>query len=52
MAKIMLEDWGLAMCVGSIPWAALVGGTGYWLSLKFIQAYRHEEAARRQRRHS
>lgn len=34
MAKVLLEDWGLAMCVGSIPWAALVGGVGYWLSLR------------------
>lgn len=49
MAQIMLEDWGLAMCVGSIPWALLTGGISYWLSLKFIRAYRHEKAARRMR---
>jgi uncharacterized protein (DUF2062 family) len=50
MAKVMVEDWGIAMCVGSIPWAALTGGAGYWLSVKFIRAYRHERAARRLRR--
>lgn len=49
MAKIMLEDWGLAMALGSVPWAAIAGGTGYWLSLKFIRAYRHEKAVRRAR---
>jgi uncharacterized protein (DUF2062 family) len=49
MAKVLLEDWGLAMCVGSVPWAALVGGTGYYASLKFLRAYRREKAARRAR---
>jgi hypothetical protein len=28
MAKVLLEDWGLAMCVGSVPWALFVGGGG------------------------
>ncbi|WP_374314006.1 DUF2062 domain-containing protein [Dongia sp.] len=49
MAKVLLEDWGLAMCVGSVPWAALVGGIGYYASLKFLRAYRREKAARRAR---
>lgn len=49
MAKIMLEDWGLAMCLGAVPWAIITGGIGYWLSLKFIRAYRHEKAMRRAR---
>jgi uncharacterized protein len=51
MAKIMLEDWGLAMIVGCLPWAVIVGGGGYWGSLKFMTAYRREKAARRARRH-
>ena len=45
-AKVVLEDWGLAMCLGSVPWAALVGAAGYWLSLEFIRAYRRERAKR------
>ncbi len=49
MAKVMLEDLGLTMLVGSVPWAALVGGLGYWGSLKFVEAYRREKAARRAR---
>jgi uncharacterized protein (DUF2062 family) len=49
LAKILLEDWGLTMLVGSIPWAAIVGGLGYWGSLKFVEAYRREKAARRAR---
>ncbi|MBI2253388.1 MAG: DUF2062 domain-containing protein [Proteobacteria bacterium] len=49
LTKILLEDWGLTMLVGSIPWAALVGGLGYWGSLKFVEAYRREKAARRAR---
>ncbi|WP_374377555.1 DUF2062 domain-containing protein [Dongia sp.] len=51
MAKVMLEDLGLTMLVGSIPWAALVGGLGYWGSMKFIERYRREKAARRARKH-
>jgi uncharacterized protein (DUF2062 family) len=47
LAKILLEDWGLTMLVGSIPWAAIVGALGYWGSLKFVEAYRREKAARR-----
>ena len=44
MARMMLEDWGLAMCLGSIPWAALAGTLGYRASLNFIHAYRHRRA--------
>ncbi len=47
MARMVLEDWGLAMCLGSIPWAALAGALGYRASLKFIHAYRHRRATRR-----
>jgi uncharacterized protein len=47
--EIMLEDWGIAMCLGSIPWAAIAGGIGYWVSLTFIRAYRRERAVRRER---
>jgi uncharacterized protein len=50
MAGLLLEDWGLAMAVGSIPWAIITGGLGYALSLRFIRAYRHERAVRRARR--
>ena len=49
MAKVMLEDWGVAMCVGSVPWAVIAGGVGYGVSLKFIRAYRREKAMRRGR---
>jgi len=49
LAKILLDDWGLTMLVGSIPWALIVGGLGYWGSVKFITAYRRERAARRAR---
>ncbi|MBI2253386.1 MAG: hypothetical protein HYU58_02070 [Proteobacteria bacterium] len=50
LAKILLEDWGVTMVIGSIPWAAIVGALGYWGSFKFVEAYRREKAARRARR--
>ena len=49
LVRILLDDWGLTMLVGSIPWAIIVGGLGYWGSVKFITAYRREKAARRAR---
>ena len=49
MTKVMFEDWGLAMCAGSIPMAALLGGIGDYANLNFLRAYRREKAARRAR---
>jgi len=50
MVEIMLKDWGLAMCLGSIPWAILTGALGYWLTLSTVRTYRRRRSERRQRR--
>lgn len=50
VVDILLLDWGLAMWVGSLPWAALMGWLGYRLSLRFVSAYREARAKRIARR--
>ncbi len=47
LAHILLDDWGLTMLVGSVPWVIVTGGLGYWGSLSFMTAYRREKATRR-----
>lgn len=46
LGRVLLLDWGLAMAVGSIPWACGTGILSYRYSLKFVQAYRHTRAER------
>ncbi len=43
----VIGDWGLAMAVGSVPWAVLIGWFGYVWSLRFV--IRHREARQRRR---
>lgn len=43
----VIGDWGLAMAVGSVPWAVLIGWLGYVWSLRFV--IRHREARQRRR---
>ena len=50
VAAIVFLDWGLAMWVGSLPWAALMGWLGYWLGLRFVRRYRAMRAERMARR--
>jgi hypothetical protein len=38
------------MWVGSIPWAALLGWIGYYVSLRFVVRYRLARARRLERR--
>ena len=40
---VMVKDWGLAMAVGSLPWAAMGG----WLGYKWGLAYARRRDARR-----
>jgi uncharacterized protein len=47
---ILLLDWGLAIWIGALPWAALLGWVGYRLSLRFVIAYHDARANRRSRR--
>lgn len=44
---IMLRDWGLAMLVGSIPWAIGGGWLGYVLGLRYARRRRARRARRR-----
>jgi len=50
VGKVVVLEWGLAMWVGSIPWAALAGWIGYRLALRFVTAYRLARARRMERR--
>ena len=50
ISKALLLDWGIAMWLGSFPWAALIGALGYWITLRFVLAYRHARAERIERR--
>jgi hypothetical protein len=50
VGKLVVLEWGLAMWVGSIPWAALLGWIGYRVSLRFVIAYRMARARRLERR--
>lgn len=50
LIKVVVLDWGLAMYVGAIPWAALAGWLGYRLGLRFVIAYRAARARRLARR--
>jgi hypothetical protein len=50
VSRMIVLEWGLAMWVGSIPWAALAGWVGYRVSLRFIIAYRLTRARRIERR--
>lgn len=35
--KLLLEDWGISMAVGCLPWAVAFAVTGYYLTMKFEQ---------------
>ncbi len=50
VGKLIVLQWGFAMWVGSIPWAALLGWIGYRLSLRFVIAYRLARARRLEKR--
>lgn len=50
LARLLVLDWGLAMYVGAVPWAALLGWLGYHLGLRFVIAYRAARARRITRR--
>lgn len=51
MSKVLVLDWGAAMWLGSLPWAALTAFLGYRYSLKFVRAHRHARSERMARRH-
>ena len=46
VGKLVVLEWGLAMWVGAIPWAAVLGWVGYRVSLRFVIAYRLARAKR------
>ena len=45
--KLLLEDWGVSMAVGCLPWLVVCSVTSYYLTLKFE---RHRLAVRQRRR--
>lgn len=50
LGKLVVLEWGFAMWVGSLPWAALFGWLGYRISLRFVIAYRLARARRLEKR--
>ena len=50
VGRLVVLEWGFAMWVGSIPWAALLGWIGYYVSLRFVVRYRLARARRLERR--
>ena len=50
MARVLLVDWGAALAIGALPWAAFMGWLGYRLSLRFVIAYRHARERRAAKR--
>ncbi|MEZ5833558.1 MAG: DUF2062 domain-containing protein [Dongiaceae bacterium] len=50
VSKVLVLEWGVAMWVGSVPWAILTGWVGYRLTLRFVLAYRHARSRRMARR--
>ncbi|MBF0370060.1 MAG: DUF2062 domain-containing protein [Magnetococcales bacterium] len=36
----LMETFGWPMLVGSLPWAIVGGGVGYWLTLRFLERHR------------
>jgi len=50
LGKLVVLEWGFAMWVGAIPWAAFFGWLGYRLSLRFVIAYRLARARRLEKR--
>lgn len=50
ISKVLVLDWGVAMWVGSLPWAAMIGCLGYWLTLRFVLGYRNARARRIEKR--
>ena len=51
-ADVIFAGWGLALLVGSIPYAALGAWLGYAWTLRFVTGHRQVRLARRLRRHA
>jgi hypothetical protein len=49
-AVMIVKDWGLAMAVGSLPWAALGGWLGYKFGLAYAERRAHRLRAKRRAR--
>ena len=50
LGRVAVLEWGLAMWVGAVPWAALLAWLGYRLALRFVIAHRVARARRVGRR--
>lgn len=44
--KTLLIGWGLPLTIGSLPWAISSGIISYYLSLRFVRAYKERRAER------
>ena len=48
--KILMEDWGLAMAIGCIPWSVLAGWLSYrWTKRWLVGRQRNKEKAKERR---
>lgn len=49
--KMLLQDWGLAMALGCLPWAVILGWLSYRWSLKFITKWQEKRSHAQEKRH-
>ena len=48
--KLLLQDWGIAMAVGCLPWLVASAWLGYVLSYRWLSAHRAKTQNREERR--
>lgn len=52
ICQVLLNDWGIAMWLGFLPWAVLAAYLSYKLSLKLLIGHRARRQARHAKRHA
>lgn len=45
-SKTLLIGWGVPMTIGAVPWAVTSAAISYFLSLRFVRAYRARRSVR------
>ncbi len=41
--KLLLQDWGISMAIGCLPWAVLFSVGGYYITLRYLRARAHRK---------
>ena len=48
--KLLLQDWGLGMAVGCLPWALVLGVGSYYLTMRYERLRAEHKALRLKRK--